>query len=234
MFNINSELPRPILILEDDPLVQKRVMKILKKFGYTLEDLNFVQTIKAAKQVYDHNSIALILADLGLPDGNGIDFIHFLRKERANDDVPIMVISAWRDAKTVLEALSAGANSYLLKERDDFEMIFSIRSILRGGAIIDPVIALEILKKSSLETSHEAEKTSESIIQNEECGIKLSAREIETLVLVSKGNSSREIAELLHISKFTVDVHIKKIYQKLSVNSKTKAINAAKEFGIIS
>ena len=63
---------------------------------------------------------------------------------------------------------------------------------------------------------------------------KLSGRELEILNFIANGFTSREISEKIHISRFTVDVHIKKIYQKLEVNSRTKAVHLAKQIGLLS
>ncbi|RZG75765.1 LuxR C-terminal-related transcriptional regulator [Acinetobacter sp. WCHAc060025] len=228
MFSVDTELIKPVLVLEDDPVVQDRMYSILVQFGYVKEDITFVQTIKGAIEQYSILVAKLVLVDLGLPDGNGIDFISYIREDLQDSEIPIMVVSAWNSAEVILKALSAGATGYVLKERDDFELIFAIRSLLRGGVIIDPFIANQILKNVHAEDVVKPEAQSCQLETN------LSARELEILNLVAVGNSSREISEQLNISKFTVDCHIKNIYHKLSVNSRTKAINMAKTIGLIS
>lgn len=228
MFSVDTELIKPVLVLEDDPVVQDRMYSILVQFGYVKEDITFVQTIKGAIEQYSILVAKLVLVDLGLPDGNGIDFISYIREDLQDSEIPIMVVSAWNSAEVILKALSAGATGYVLKERDDFELIFAIRSLLRGGVIIDPFIANQILKNVHAEDVVKPEAQSCQLETN------LSARELEILNLVAAGNSSREISEQLNISKFTVDCHIKNIYHKLSVNSRTKAINMAKTIGLIS
>lgn len=227
MFTLDCELPLPVLVLEDDPVVQERMYNILLKFGYKNSDLHFVQTIKDAQELYNKIKIELVLVDLGLPDGNGIDFITFIREKKQHSEIPVMVVSAWNSAETILKALAAGATGYVLKERDEFELVFAIRSLLRGGVIIDPFIADQILKNVHAENEVEKEDNIPQLETN------LSARELEILNLVAAGNSSREISDLLSISKFTVDCHVKNIYHKLSVNSRTKAINTAKKIGLI-
>ena len=229
MFNMNCVLPKPVLILEDDPSVQTRIQDILMQFGYKIQELNFAQTIKIAQDIYAEYKHQLVLVDLGLPDGNGVDFIHHLRTEMQEKDIPIMVVSAWNTSEMIVKALSEGASGYVLKERDDFELMFAIRSLLRGGVIIDPFVTNEVLKNMHVE-----EEIKPAIVENiPQLTSNLSNRELEILNSVAAGNSSREISALLNISKFTVDCHIKNIYHKLSVNSRTKAINAAKKNGLI-
>ena len=183
-------LPVPVFILEDDAIMQQRLKRILLEIGYAEDALIFAQTLSQAIDMLQEYPISFSLVDLGLPDGNGIDFIENLRQ---SDEVsPILVISAWSTQETILKAIQAGATGYLLKERDDFEIMLSIRSILRGGAPIDPFIAQQILSKITFEQKVKDVAVAE---QNN----LLSTREFEILQLVAQGMSNREIADFLHI-----------------------------------
>ncbi|VXA55391.1 conserved hypothetical protein [Acinetobacter proteolyticus] len=217
-------LPVPVFILEDDAIMQQRLKRILFEIGYTEDALIFAQTLSQAIEVLKQSPISFALVDLGLPDGNGIDFIESLRQ--LDESSPVLVISAWSTQETILKAIQMGATGYLLKERDDFEITLSIRSILRGGAPIDPFIAQQILSKISFEP------TTKDIVAVEQNHL-LSAREFEILKLVSQGMSNREIADFLHLSKYTIECHIKHIYRKLSVSSRSKAINTARSLGLL-
>ncbi|CAM4263393.1 response regulator transcription factor [Acinetobacter pragensis] len=225
MFDFSTPLLKPMLVLEDDPAQQKRISKILQAFGYEDHDIFYSQTIEFALNICSKNAIKFMLVDLNLPDGSGIDFIQNI-KEKRGSTAPIMVLSAWNALETIYKALNIGATGYVLKEKDDFELMFAIRTMLKGGAIIDPKIANKILSrfKSSL---------TDSPIEHGQIHAGLSQRESEILEYVASGMSSREISAELNISKFTVDVHIKNIYQKLAVNSRTKAIHTAKQMGLI-
>lgn len=217
-------LPIPVFILEDDVMMQQRLKLLLLGIGYTADVLIFAQTLSEAINILKEHPISLALVDLGLPDGNGIDFIQTLRQE--DSSTPVLVISAWSTQETILKAIQAGATGYILKERDDFEITLSIRNILRGGAPIDPFIAQQILSKISFET------TVKNIAATEQNHL-LSTREFEILQLVAQGMSNREIADFLHLSKYTIECHIKHIYRKLSVSSRSKAINTARSLGIL-
>ncbi len=105
--------------------------------------LCFASTLAAARQLAAQRHYALALVDLGLPDGNGTALIAALRAQDAT--MGILVISAWSTEEAILQALRAGATGYLLKERDDLEVMLSIRSVLRGGAPIDPFIARRVM-----------------------------------------------------------------------------------------
>ena len=118
----------------------------------------------------------------------------------------------------------------MLKERDDTEVIMAIRSILRGGAPIDPFIAREILSQISVQKPQEIAKPFK---QPDEDIEQLTNREHEILNLVAQGLSNREIAEQLFVSRYTVESHIKHIYRKLSVSKRTKAVSTARSLGIL-
>lgn len=227
-------LPAPVLIVEDDALMQKRLHGLMNQLGYKDDALVFAGRFTEAATFMADQPFAIALVDLGLPDGNGIDLITMLRSQ--DPGMSILVISAWSTEESILQALKAGANGYVLKERDDMEVILSIRSTLRGGAPIDPFVARHIL--SLLDTStvgNGTADTSHKQASGESGGpeMVLSVREKEILNLVAGGLSNREIAEQLFISRYTVECHVKNIYRKLSVSSRTKAVNEARMRGLL-
>ena len=214
-------LPVPVLILEDDALVQSRLKEIMIELGYEESMWIFASSLKSAYQRFDEHPISFAMVDLGLPDGSGISLIEKIREQDAG--LPILVISAWSTEDMILQAILAGATGYVLKERDDFEIALSIRSLLRGGAPIDPFIAQKILAQLGVKKISIA-GTEQSI---------LTERELEILNWVAQGLSNKEIALRLNISRYTIESHIKHIYRKLSVTTRTKAINAARDLGIL-
>lgn len=226
MSTLTLDLPMPVLILEDQDLIRERLIKILVELGYEREKLILAKNLKQAFQQIQQHSISLALVDLGLPDGSGLELIEKLNAQ--NTHTLILVISAWSTQESLFSAIKAGATGYVLKERDDIEILLSIRSILRGGAPIDPFIAQEILKQipSTVQAACEHEKTGEGQSS-------LTNRETEILKLVAQGMSNREIAEQLFVSKYTVESHIKHIYKKLSVTKRTKAVVTARSLGIL-
>ncbi|QLF95074.1 response regulator transcription factor [Pseudomonas sp. ABC1] len=221
----DSVLPAPVLVVEDDPLMRQRLSRVLGEIGYTDETVAFSVNLAEARAHVSSQPVAMVLVDLGLPDGNGIELIHELRAQ--DPTLWILVISAWSTEEAILGALQAGATGYLLKERDDLEVSLSIRSVLRGGAPIDPFIARRILTLLPTVPLHkQPSDTSEAEA--------LSARESEILEWVSRGLSNREIAEQLTISRHTVECHIKRIYRKLAVSSRIRAVSEARHRGLLS
>ena len=158
-------------------------------------------------------------------DGNGLEIIEKISLLESN--TLILVISAWSTQESLFAAIKAGATGYVLKERDDIEVSLSIRSVLRGGAPIDPFIARRILELLPLPAV--AAPAAEPVDQGEA----LSERERQILGLVADGLSNREIAEQLFLSRYTVESHVKRIYRKLAVSSRTMAVRAARQRGVI-
>ena len=220
-------LPVPVLIVEDEYVIQRRLKIILSNLGYNEDVLLFANTVKEAYSIVQQQPIALALVDLGLPDGSGISIIEKIREQDAQ--ALILVVSAWSTQDSLFSAIQAGATGYVLKERDDVEVALAIRSILRGGAPIDPFVAREILKQISIPAISLTVEQNRSATDQET----LTHREQEILSLVAQGLSNREIAEQLCVSRYTVESHIKHIYRKLSVSKRTKAVSTARHLGIL-
>ena len=219
-------LPAPLLLVEDQAMMHVRLRSILEEMGYCRDALSFATTIADARRLIEEQPFAMAFIDVGLPDGNGIDLIEFLHGR--DPALPILVISAWSDEHIIMRALRSGATGYLLKERDDIEIKLSIRSILRGGAPIDPFVARHILSTfgSPAAVAPGGARTSGSQSV-------LTPREIEILNLVSKGLTNKEIAEIVSLSRFTVECHVRNIYKKLAVRSRTEAIFEARARGFL-
>ena len=220
-------------------MMQLRLRAILTTLGYTEDALSFAGSIAEAKALFDDHPFALALVDVGLPDGNGIDLIRDLHQRDAA--LPVLVVSAWSSEQVIVSALQAGATGYLLKERDDIELSLSVRSALRGGAPIDPFVAkriLELLGTAGAGSRNLASNSAPNNVPNsapthDAPRAPLTPREIEILNLVSKGLTNREISSLLSLSRLTVECHIKNIYKKLAVNSRTQAVFEARSHGLL-
>ncbi|GAB3786991.1 response regulator transcription factor [Dyella agri] len=212
----------PALIVEDDTTTQRRLARLLAGLGGGVRHIAAAGSMAEAKARIAAQVPRLALIDIGLPDGSGIELIGWLRNRHPS--VPTVVISAWGDEEIVLAALQAGAIGYLLKERDDIELELALQSIQRGGAPIDPFVARRILTLLPAAPSPAAAGPDEHA---------LSERETEILGLVARGYSNREIAELIALSRFTIEGYTKAIYRKLAVSSRTAAVFEAKSRGLL-
>lgn len=238
LHQLQAVLPSPVLVVEDEPLLQQRLHGILLQLGYAPEALLLAASVSEARAWLANQPVTLALVDLMLPDGNGLDLIAQMRAE--TPEMGILVVSAWSSEESILAALRAGATGYVLKERDDIEVAMSIRSVLRGGAPIDPFIARRILQLLPLWPTNVDQTglarppvTPGSKDASFTQGESLSEREAQILRLVGDGLTNREIAERLFLSRYTVESHIKRIYRKLAVSSRTMAIRAGRARGVI-
>lgn len=207
--------------------MQQRLRDILSSFGYTEDVLLFAGSLADARALRASQPCAMAFVDIGLPDGSGIDLIR--EWHQCDPALPILVISTWSTGEIIVSALQAGATGYLLKERDDLEISLSIRSALRGGAPIDPFVARHILATVA---GTGASSTGPAAKANSG-QVRLSQREMEILGFVNKGLTNREISTLLSLSRLTIECHIKNIYKKLAVNSRTQAVFEARAQGLL-
>jgi DNA-binding NarL/FixJ family response regulator len=222
--DLDSLLSSPVLVVEDEPLAQVRLRDVLVSLGYADDALVFTDRCASAQALFAEQAFAIALIDIGLPDGNGIELIRLLHQR--DPALPILVVSTWSTEQAIVMALQAGATGYVLKERDELEISLSIRSALRGGAPIDPFIARRILALIDVKSPRSSAAPTAALQL-------LSPREVEILTLVSKGLTNREIAEVLSLSRLTVGCHIKNIYKKLAVNSRTQAVFEARSQGLL-
>ncbi len=162
----------------------------------------------------------VLLVDLGLPDGNGIELIRASRQLSA--DTQSLVVTVFGDEKSVLSAIEAGARGYLLKDAGAERVGAAIRDLLAGGSPISPPIARHLLQRFQGASSPPEEPVP-----------RLSARESEVLELVVKGFTYPEIARLLGISANTVTTHVRRVYRKLEVRSRSEAVFEALQLGLV-
>lgn len=210
-----------VLVLEDDGPTLLRFCDAIDA-DVTLEVCGQCETLGAALSLYKTTKPDVIVTDLKLPDGSGLDLIKTAREDR--DDVEIMVISALGDERTVVAAIEAGATGYLLKDADLDDIARSIHQLVDGGSPISASIARFILKRFD-----------NRAVQDEPGPDKptLTDREVEVLSCIAKGFSYKDVARVLNLSENTVPSHIKNIYRKLEVNSKSEAVFEAVQRGIL-
>ncbi|HZR84005.1 MAG TPA: response regulator transcription factor [Candidatus Binatia bacterium] len=212
-------MPPTVLIVEDDPPTRKR----LESAVAALPDLQLLGSSGSANEARAalRGRPDVMLVDLGLPDGSGVDLIREAR--RVSSETRAMVITVFADEDHVLEAIKAGAQGYLLKDGSAEYIGRSIEELLAGGSPISPAIARYLLQ--SLQQPAARAARAETPL--------LTDRELEILNLVAKGFSVPEVGELLGISGRTVTTHVQHIYRKLEVSSRSEAIFEAVNLGLI-
>jgi DNA-binding NarL/FixJ family response regulator len=183
--------------------------------------------VAQAKAMLDRDPLDVLVVDLGLPDGSGIEVIR--AAHAAWPECGIMVSTTFADEKHVIASIEAGAAGYLLKDSSPEKIADEIRALHGGGSPISPRIARQILLHFR---PHET-PPQQPEAPPPELASPLSPRERQTLELITKGFSYDEIAELMQISRNTVMTFVRRIYQKLEVRSKAEAIYEARNYGIL-
>lgn len=210
-----------VVIVEDDPRIAVHVAQgVTAQGGLSL--LGTAGSLAEARTLLDHDADLFIL-DLGLPDGNGIDLIAEIRAQRGPEP-KILVLSVLGDQTTVLAAVLAGADGYLLKDLDSLDIGQQAAAALSGGAPLSPSIAAYVLRY--LRGQQEQAKPDDDDPD-------LSPREYELLQLLARGQSNRQAAEALSLSPHTVGDHVKSIYRKLGVSSRGEAMVRAFRSGLL-
>lgn len=222
--NVLSQATR-IMIVEDDQLTAQTLKQRVED-NKTFEVYSVQYTYVDAVTALNQSLPDILLVDLSLPDGSGIDIIKIASEKEPN--LPIMVISLFGDESHVLDAIQAGAQGYLLKESEPGQISESITQLLNGGSPISPSIARHLIKR--FHVSEQNKSNSESDTPKQEL---LSERELEVLQLASKGFTYGETAKFLDLSVNTVASYTKRIYGKLAVNSKSEAVFEATKLGIM-
>jgi DNA-binding NarL/FixJ family response regulator len=210
-----------LMLVEDHPEYRETIAMALEKesdieltcqFGTAEAALRSLQNMKTRK-VPD-----LILLDLNLPGMTGIEAIPFLAK--SIPDTEIVVLTQSNHEADVLAAIQAGAKGYLLKNSSRHQIFDCIRTVIAGGALIDPTVATYILNSVKAGPQKTEQKNS------------LSERETEILVLLGEGLVQKQIAAHLGISLNTVGSHLRHIYEKLEVQNAPAAIHRAHRLGL--
>lgn len=213
-----------ILLVEDDTPVRERLAHIIDEWPDGTLLAACASLGEAIQQIAKH-PIDLLITDLRLPDGNGIEAIQTLRREQPDSE--IMVISVLGDHQTVIRAIEAGATGFLLKDTKSFNLIEAIKELLAGGSPVSPSIARTIIRRITPSGTPPPDEAVQGGSKE------LTARENEILHGVVKGLTNAELAKIYNISPLTVPVHIRNIYRKLETRNRSETIYEAMRQGLI-
>ena len=216
------------LIIEDVPAVQALLRDVLADAHPDLA-VSIVDSVRAARRWLHAlaaneggETLRLVLVDMGLPDGSGAELF-----PQIADIAPYavrIVATIYDDEEHLFEAFAAGAQGYLLKDEVRDSLVTRLRNIARGEPAVSPSLAQKILGHFSRQSR---------LLADEPTSIKLTARETETLQMLSRGLRVAETARLLGVSQHTVSSHIKAIYFKLGISSRAEATLEAVRRGLV-
>jgi DNA-binding NarL/FixJ family response regulator len=155
----------------------------------------------------------LVLADIGLPGMNGIDGVRIL-KER-HPDLLILMSTVYDDDERVFDAICAGACGYLLKKTPPAKLLESIREAVAGGAPMTPEVARRVIRLFR------------EVRPPERANYELTPHEVRLLKLFVEGHNYKTAAAELGVSVNTINFHVRNVYEKLQVHSRSEAVAKA-------
>lgn len=214
--------PLKILLTEDDGPIRERLARIVGDWPEA-ELCATCANLQEAMRAIEAHEIDLLITDLRLPDGSGIDAIRFLAKSRPKAEA--LVISVLADERSVLDAIEAGASGYLLKDADSIGLIDAIKDVMAGRSPISSRIARVLVRRLSEQTNASGGEEGDRPA--------LTAREMDILWGIAKGFTYGELGDKLAISRQTVPVHIRNIYRKLQASNRSEAVFEAARLGLI-
>jgi len=196
-------------IIEDEKEIRQSLQLLINgSEGFTCEHV-FSNAEDAIANIPDLN-LDVVLTDINLPGKSGIESIQYLKPKCP--DTNFLICTSFDDSENVFKALKAGATGYLTKTVQPSKLLDAIVDVYNGGSPMNSHIARKVVMSfNETQVNRELEK--------------LSAREKDILELLSKGLRYKEIADRLFLSTETVRTHIRNIYGKLQVNSRTDALN---------
>ncbi|GAB3920788.1 response regulator transcription factor [Mucilaginibacter myungsuensis] len=165
----------------------------------------------------------VVLMDIEMPGRNGIEATQIITDNFP--DVKVLIQTVFNDNDKIFKALCAGASGYILKADSPLKLLQALEEVHKGGASMSSAIAQKVLQFFV--------RKNVILVQPEETDFALSAREKEILSLMMEGYNYRDLADKAFISYETVRTHIKRIYKKLHVASRSEAIMKAKQQGFV-
>ncbi|MEU6877833.1 response regulator transcription factor [Streptomyces sp. NPDC046712] len=205
-----------LLIVDDHPVVRDGLRGMFTAdpgFDVLGEASGGVEAVELALRLDPD----VVLMDLRMPGGNGVDAIAELTRRGARSRV--LVLTTYDTDTDTLPAIEAGATGYLLKDAPREELFAAVRAAAEGRTVLSPAVASRLVSRVRAPAAPADES--------------LSAREREVLELVAKGTSNRAIAAELFISEATVKTHLTHIYGKLGAKDRAAAVAVAYERGIL-
>ncbi|MEW2293902.1 response regulator transcription factor [Streptomyces sp. NPDC006743] len=212
---MTDDTPISLLIVDDHPVVRDGLRGMFEAApGFTVlgEASGGAEAVEKAAALDPD----VVLMDLRMPGGSGVDAIRELTRRRAR--AKVLVLTTYDTDSDTLPAIEAGATGYLLKDAPREELFTAVRAAAEGRTVLSPAVASRLV----------------SAVRAPAAGSEpLSAREREVLGLVARGTSNREIARELFISEATVKTHLTHLYAKLGVKDRAAAVAAAYDRGIL-
>ena len=204
-----------VLLVDDHPLFRKGLASLLareKGFEVVGEAQDGAEALNKTKNLKPD----LVLMDIYMPGGNGLEATRRIRE--ALSSVKVVILTVSEEDKNLFEAIKCGAHGYLLKKVEPEELFRMLRGVFRGEAPISRATAAKILNEFAAQAHRATEETPEE---------KLTPKEREVIELLTKGWTNKEIGNKLRITENTVKNHLKNILDKLHLENRVQAATFA-------
>ena len=201
-----------IVLGEDHLITRQGIRRLLEdERGFTIigEASNGEEAVKLVSELTPD----VVIMDIAMPKLNGIEATRQIKLSHPRTGV--LILSAYDDDEYVFAMLKAGAAGYLLKSVSGDELVRAVKAIHNGEPVLDPVIAMKVMNYFKLP---------DRVPGMEEDSEHLSERELGIIKLAAKGLTNKEIADNLHLSYRTVEGHMRDVFNKLGVGSRTEAV----------
>ncbi len=217
----NLHMKKINVMIVDDHLVVREGLRQLLELEDDIEVVAEAGSGLECLEILEDSCPDLIFMDIRMPGINGIETTRLVCRQCP--DTKIIMLTIYQDNQHIAEAIQAGAKGYVLKDVKRENLINIIHHVIQDGAFLDPAVASELFDhiKNATTTSMEGEKP------------RFTRRELEVLKLLVDGRKDREISEFLYISEHTVRSHIKSLFRKLGVSSRSQAVAKAIQGNLI-
>jgi DNA-binding NarL/FixJ family response regulator len=216
-------------IVDDLPLYRQGIRSALRETDSGLEVVAEASSGRQIIDVIQQQTPDVLIVDATLGDMSGLEVTRIVKQQ--NPSVAVVIMTAFEDEEELFKAIKVGAAAYITKDISSVELVTVVRKVQQGNYLInDSVLARPLLASRVLHTFRELASVGP---ETEPIFVPLSAREVEVLENIARGNSNKEIAKNLGISDQTVKNHITSILRKLAVNDRTEAVVYAIKHGWI-
>ena len=210
-----------VWLVEDNEVFRRNVQRVINSLEVMTCEGSFDSAEATFKALQTNPAPDVILLDVQLPGVDGIAALTEFRK--AIPETRVIILTVFDDADKIFRAVCAGASGYVLKASGTDKIGEAIRQVMGGGAPMTPEVAKKVLDAFA----------NSDLLPGEKGDYGLTAREQEILRLLAEGLLKKEIADALSISVNTVSTHLRRVYDKLHVNTNTGAVAKALREGII-
>ena len=213
-------MPIRILLADDHNLVRAGIRSLLEQLPGVEVVAEADDGYEALTQIGRHNP-DVVLIDIAMPRLNGLETTMRIKKEYPN--VRVLIVSMHLNEEYVVQALSAGASGYLLKDAATAELEIAVKAVARNDTYLSPAVSKKVIEDYTRRVGG-----ADRLVD------KLTSRQRETLQLIAEGNTTKEIAEILCVSIKTVESHRSQLMDRLNIHDIAGLVRYALRMGLIS